>query len=218
MTEWAIRRPIIYRYLNRPFVDDFFNTGKLRLSSFAAFAKHNDAERKDSGEGAGIIINRDQEGEGQTFWAVMRQGLSAYVLCGSTQHSNDLSQNFATDSGFRINDTTSFGCAVSRMIVGFSGGLEGACTYSDQKVVHRKAGRIELDDMQAGSGQQNLDMGKMVNAIGALAGDDLFFMKKANYQHQAEYRLIWCVQGNAADFIEIACPEAVQYCTRFEDL
>lgn len=202
----------------RQYVDEFFNSGKLRLSSFAAFAKHEDEERKDASEGSGIIVNTDHQGEGQTLYAVMGQGHTAYVLCGSGRYSKDLSSNFVTDSGFRINDTTSFGCTIGRMIPGFAGGLEGACIYADEKVVRRKAGRIDFESMKINPEGKDLDMGKMFSALGEIAGDDLFFLKKECYQHQAEYRLLWNIQGAIADFIEITCPGAVQFCTRFEDL
>ncbi|MFO1441452.1 MAG: hypothetical protein U1F81_24245 [Verrucomicrobiaceae bacterium] len=218
VTEWSIRRPYVYRYMPRAYVDEFFSSGKLRLSSFAAFAKHEDEERKDAAEGTGIIVNTDHQGEGQTLMAVMGQGHGAFVLCGSGRYSKDLSSAFGTDSGFRINDTTSFGCMISRMIPGFRGGLEGACIYADEKVVRRKAGRVNLENMKVTPEGKELDMGKMFSALGAIAGDDLFFLKKERYQHQAEYRLLWSSQSAIGDFIEVSCPDAIQFCTRFEDL
>jgi hypothetical protein len=77
--------------------------------------------------------------------------------------------------------------------------------------------RIDGSASVAAEGKE-LDMGKMFNALGAIAGDDLFFLKKESYQHQAEYRLLWNSQAAVSDFIEITCPEAIQFCTHFEDL
>ena len=217
-SEWSIRRPFVFRYLDRCFVDQFFDKGTLRLSSFSAFSKHEDEERLDAGEGKGILTNLDHEGEGQTLFAVMGQGHDAYVLCGSTIHSETLAQSFQTDSGFRINDPTAFGIAVAQSISGFRGGREGSCIYADGKTVNRQAGRLDLESMRVSPEGKELDMGKLFGSLFGMVGDDLFFLKNQKYQHQAEYRLLWTVHKFHSDFIEIQCPDAVQFCTRFEDL
>lgn len=38
-------------------------------------------------------------------------------------------------------------------------------------------------------------------------------MKSAKYAQQAEYRLIWLVNGIASPFLDIMAPEARQFCT-----
>ena len=217
-TEWAIRRPYVFRYMPKEYVDAFFSGGTLRLSSFSAFSKHKDEQRLDKNEGNGILVNIDDEGTGQTVFAVMRQGHDAYVLCGSTIYSNDLAEAFCTDSGFRINDPTAFGCTIAQAIPGFRAGLEGACIYLDKRTVNRKAGKLDLESMKIHPDKSDLDMEKMFNAIFGMTGDDLFFLKNLQYQHQAEYRLLWSVARDVADLIEVKCPDAVQFCTRFEDL
>lgn len=217
LKEWRIRRPYVYRYMKKEFVDLFFEQGILRLSSFSKFSKHEDEERLDAQEGRGIIENIDHSGTGQTTMVVMGQGHDAYVLCGAIKHSTDLAQAFCVDSGFRINDTTAFGCAIANAIPGFKGGLEGSCIYAKERIVKRAAGQIELDSMRISPEGKELDMGKMFAAISDLAGDDLLFLKQKQYEHQCEYRLIWAA-AHAQEFIDIACPEARDACTRFEDL
>lgn len=41
-----------------------------------------------------------------------------------------------------------------------------------------------------------------------------FFIKDRRFATQAEYRLIWHSSQEIAPYIDIACPEAVQFCTR----
>lgn len=217
LREWRIRRPYVYRYMEREFVDLFFKQGILRLSSFSSFSKHKDEERLDTQEGRGIVANIDHTGTGQTFMAAIGQGHDAYVLCGATKHSSELSTAFSVDSGFRINDTTSFGCAIANTIPRFRGGLEGACIYSEKRVVNRKAGPIDLESMRISPERKELDMGKMFAAMSNIAGDDLFFLKQKTYEHQCEYRLIWTA-SDAQDYIDISCPEAREFCTRFEEI
>ncbi|MBN8224305.1 MAG: hypothetical protein J0L89_05755 [Xanthomonadales bacterium] len=217
LKEWRIRRPYVYRYLEKEFVDLFFKEGILRLSSFSKFSKHGDEERLDAQEGRGIIENFDHTGQGQSMFAAIGQGHDAYVLCGALKHSQDLSQAFSADSGFRINDTTSFGCAIANAILGFRGGLEGSCVYAEKRVVVRSSGQIDLDSMRISPDRKELDMGKMFAAISNVAGDDLFFLKLKAYEHQCEYRLIWVV-SSPNEHIDVVCPEAREFCTRFEDI
>jgi len=216
-TEWAIRRPYIFRYMPKEYVDIFFSDGILRLSSFSAFSKHKDEQRMDKTEGEGLLINTDKV-TGQELWAVLKQGNNAYVLCGSTKYSNDLAEAFSTDSGFRINDPTAFGCIISQALAGSRGGLEGACLYRDGITVKRYAETMDLESMKIHPDRKELDMGEMIGSISNMAGDDLYFLKNMKYQHQAEYRLIWHVGYDIDEFIEVRCPDAVQLCTRFEEL
>jgi hypothetical protein len=89
--EWRIRRPYVYRYLEREYVDRFFKEGALRVSSFAQFAEHPDEERQDGKEGWGTVIQTTPGGAaGHTLFAHMSQGANAYVLCGSTIFSTEL--------------------------------------------------------------------------------------------------------------------------------
>ena len=215
--EWRIRRPYVYRYMQRDVVDLFFEQGILRLSSFSSFSKHEDEERLDSQEGRGVVSNIDHAGTGQTVIAGIGQGHDAYVLCGAMKHSSELLSTFSVNSGFRINDTTSFGCAIASAIPRFRGGLEGACIYADKRVVSRKAGPVDLESMRISPERKELDMGKMFAAISNIAGDDLYFLKQNTYEHQCEYRLIWTA-ASSQDYIDVTCPEAREFCTRFEKI
>ncbi|HET6763272.1 MAG TPA: hypothetical protein VFH27_06360 [Longimicrobiaceae bacterium] len=136
--EWRIRRPVVYRYLDKQFVDEFFDRGALRISSFSTFAQHEDEERLDGAEGKGIVGHRNHEGEGQTIIAQMSQGHNAFVLCGSMNYSPELSDAFKTNSGFRIDDSLGFGDAISKFIPGSRSGLKGAAS------THRRRSLIAI--------------------------------------------------------------------------
>ena len=217
-SEWRIRRPHLYRYLEKQFVDEFFSTGTLRLSSFAHFATHADEQRLDRSEGTGIITHVNSEGEGQTLMAVMGQGQNAYVLCTSLIYSDELASAFATDSGFRINDIFAFANAISRHVPGFSSGIEGPCVYLNQRVLDRDMGHIDIESWRTDASAPDLDMGRMTQALSNMAGDDLYFLKNLKHASQSEYRLLWSTSGQMSPFIDILCPEARQFCTPFENL
>ncbi|HET6763271.1 MAG TPA: hypothetical protein VFH27_06355 [Longimicrobiaceae bacterium] len=72
--------------------------------------------------------------------------------------------------------------------------------------------------MKVTPGGKELDMGKVFHMFFEMAGDDLFFLKPVRYAHQNEYRLLWHTTRIVPGYIDIVCPEARQFCTRFEDL
>lgn len=216
-SEWKIRRPYLYRYLQKEFVDDFFESGALRLSSFVQFSKHTDEQRLDADEGFGVVSNRTSDGGGQTLIASIGQGHNAYVLCSSTLYNKDIATSFETDSGFRIDNILEFANAISRHIPSFISGIDGPCHYLPQRNLARGVGYMNIEEMKT-SDSQNIDMNKMLQATAALAGEDMLFLKQTRYSSQCEYRMLWNTRNTADEYLDIVCPEAVQFCTRFEDL
>jgi hypothetical protein len=212
--QWNIRLPYVYRHLEREYVDAFFENGVLRLSSFDNFSKHDDEQRLDTQEGKGIFINVAEGPNPQTVIAGVSYGHNAFVLCGSTIYKETGAKDFATNSGFRINDTTGFAEAISRYLPGCVGGMEGPCTYLTKRTSRKNTEAIDIDPTD-GSG---IDIQKAVKGIFQRAGDDLLFMKHASYSDQSEYRILWAVPNNVTGHIEIICPEAAAFCTRFEDM
>jgi len=216
--EWKIKRPFVYRYLDRCFVDSFFETGELRLSSFASFAQHVDEQRLDSREGDGVVFQINSEGSGQTIAARICQGRNAFVLCGATCFRTKLAGDFCTDSGFRIDNTVAFADVVSQYVPGFCMGIEGPCHYSPKRMLVRDIGAVEFDSLRADEDTNKVDLQKLMKLVSKIAGDDMFFLKSEKYAHQNEYRLMWHTPHEVAGYIDIVCPEARQFCTRFEDL
>lgn len=217
-SEWRIRRPSLYRYLKKGHVDEFFDNGILRLSSFEMFSKHNDEQRLDKSEGRGVVSHRNTEGEGSVVIAGVAQGQNAYVFCTSTIYSEDTANAFGTDSGFRIDNIAEFANAVCRHVPGFIGGLEGQCLYLQERVLRRNMGQIDLDSAWRSKDLNTVNVKEMNSFIYSMAGDDLFFLKNSRYANQNEYRLLWLTSSRAKSHIDIVCPEARSFCTRFEEI
>ena len=59
---WHIRTPHLFRYMNREYIEKFFDTGKLMLSSFRRFSEHDDAMRNDGIEGKNVVSVRGKNG------------------------------------------------------------------------------------------------------------------------------------------------------------
>ena len=120
------------RYLPSKFVDAFFNSGSLRLSSFAQFGKHEDEEKGDAREGATIMIGLAAE---QTLYARSFRGHNAYILCASRVLDFDLMQRFDADAAIEIHNGPGFALAVARQLAGYREGFEGDCVYVPRRAL-----------------------------------------------------------------------------------
>ena len=209
-TQWHIRTPSIYRYLPLQFTDEFFKYGRIRLSSFSEFAKHDDEEKGDAGEGKHILVGK---GSQQTVFAVTGHGHDAYILCGTNILDHELMEKFKCDSGIYIKDTTSFGIALGRKLSGLKQGLEGPCFYSNDSI-ECNIGNFELNQLKANTTDNTLDLNKLGGFILNMAGTAVFFKKQLKYQHQNEYRFVWITDHKVNDPIIIECPEAIQFCEK----
>jgi len=116
--------------MEREFVDLFFLTGKLKISSFVDFRKHIDEERKDD-EGKNIICLR---GDNSTAFAVTVHGRNEYILCGSSIKDKELMSAFSANAAIQIFNTTEFANVIARHIPGVVKGFEGFCYYLDGAV------------------------------------------------------------------------------------
>lgn len=210
---WEILRPRVYRWLEKKYVDAFFEDGTLRLSSFSQFSKHGDELRKDSEEGSGV---REATGHGLTVIMSSARGRDCYVLCGSTMHTNEIAQSLNQyDACFVIDDTVQFAMAVALKLP-FVGGVEGAVIYKDSTVISRSFGGMNYDELVAPYrlSDGTFDM-KMIADLGnRLGGVEELFIKNSRFANQFEYRFLWCTGSTVPDHIDVKVPEARQFCRR----
>lgn len=197
---WTVLLPRVFRFLDKKWVDEFFLTGKLRLSSYDQFRQHKDEERADN-EGLALRVGNDGQ---NTLVVISSVGHNAYVLCGALDQSPQ--SNFAND-GFIIDNTMAFANAVSRHIPGFQGGIEGSCIYLP--------GQETYKELPPGTVKQEAPSFEDLQAYHrSVAGHEAYFMKLERFQHQKEYRLLWFTANSVEGYLEITCPEAVQFCRR----
>jgi hypothetical protein len=99
---WVIKSPRVYRYLAKKWVDEFFASGSLQLSSFAKFRENPDERTGDKNEGDAILVGINGK---QTAYVVLNYTPAAYVLCTSLKLTREVAADFGYDGCFRINDT-----------------------------------------------------------------------------------------------------------------
>ena len=209
---WQVKLPTVIRYMDQRYIDLFFETGQLRLSSFRRFAEHEDEMRQDAGEGmAGMQFNY---GEGQTLASVGWFGSEAYIFCTSTVEDPELMKKFETSAYFRIKDTAAFGAAISNHIPGYMIGYEGSCLYKSERMTtgtfsEPLISEPPMDEAAAEEWANNLE--QKIHQDSQLTP---YFLKSLKYAAQNEYRFIWQTRRKEEKFIDIVCPEAVQFCEK----
>ena len=206
VTQWSVFTPIIYRMMAKEYVERFFATGELLISSFDRFRQHADEQRKDK-EGWNIICGR---GTKQTVFAVTGHGRDAFILCGTAAKDPDLMDAFNADAAIQIYDPTAFASVITRQLPGVRQGFEGFCYYIDGSI-ECNISDFELDQLKQTSGG-NLDLNRLGGFVLNMAGLAVFFRKALKFRNQLEYRWAWITDHSVTDHIVIHAADARQFC------
>lgn len=206
---WKVMLPPVYRYLPMVFVDAFFETGSLRLSSFKQFAKHVDEARLDVNEGHSMVL---LQGADRHFSTMVLGGRNAFVLCGSTTLSEEIMEKFEGSEGvIEITNVPEFALAVSRQLAGFVSGISGHCIYAG-RILKR---HVPHDPFPLPKDpNEQIPIERMLAAAAHAGQDEEMLLKEQRYAYQAEYRLIWKTDKEVPEFIDIQSLDARQFCRR----
>lgn len=206
---WSLVTPAVYRYEDEQWIDLFFETGKLRLSTFVKFSQYPDEIRGDRNEGSGFTYGETPQGK--SIMVMQTQGTNAAIFCCTHRLEADMQAQFGRDSAFQITNTVGFAHEVSRQLRGFRHGLEGSCIYRSRRSIARA---IDFDMAKYTLPDGNIDMQMMFDAGQALGGPELVLLKEKKYEAQAEYRLLWELDTLQGDYVDIVAPNARQFCRR----
>ncbi len=214
ITDWNICTPNLFRYLDAEYVDSFFGSGALRLSSFKQFATHENEQRLDVREGESLFIHRTSHPEPQTLAARAYHGIHAYVLSTSMLFDEDLMHAFECDSYLRILDSTNFGMAIARQIPGLIVAYEGPCQYQVEKIVEKNLGYVDIEQFKDPNGPQGVNEAMLNEFILSRMRHYPLFLKHKDYAHQVEYRFVWVVRERLGPYLDLKVPDAVRFCER----
>jgi len=203
----TVRFPVLYKYLEQEYIDEFFSGGKLRISSFKKFQSYDDEIRGDKNEGSGMVL-RNENGSHVGVYAF--SGLNEYLLSTSLILSDVLKEKFCK-SYFQIHDPLAFSIAVSNALVGCIEAKMGFCDYLETRSIFRSDG-VENTDPEKKATPTQEHFNKVMQDT-----RELMFVKSIEYQYQAEYRFVWSIDTRffeLYDHVDIICKEAIQYCTK----
>jgi len=218
--QWSVVLPRVFRYLDQTYIDDFFETGHLRISSFDHFKTHTDEQRLDTQEGTGVHSGVYQSptdpDDAATLFMVTASGQNHYVLCGSIRESADLCSAFCSDGYFVIENPLGFANEVRRHVPGCIGGIQGHCIYPPSGPGVRR--RYDANPLQmfeeAKRPDGSVDIGVLPATASLTVGNEPLFVKQPGYWQQAEYRLLWRVDHFVTGYLDIVCPSARQFCIK----
>ena len=208
---WHVKTPVVFRYMDQKYINEFFETGRLRLGAFSVFQKYPDEQRGDKDEGLNTLVGF---GDGHTIVARTAHGTNSLILCTSTEGSQELMDAFCTNGYFKIKDTTNFGAAIANRIPGFLEGMEGFCIYAEQRIIQRQLTEFKFEDLKAGPDGNSISLDKLFTLTSQIGDADVLFVKQTRFKHQGEYRFIWNVSYEVSDAIILDCPEARQFCEK----
>jgi hypothetical protein len=198
---WQVVRPSVYRYEDQNWINEFFEIGRLRLSTFAKFATYPDEIRGDKDEGHDASYGETTDNK-------------SVVVARCSHHLNhQLREGFKRDSAFQIMDTVGFAFEISRQLPGFRGGLEGTCIYRNNRSINRK---INIDTEKYRLPDGNIDMKMISDLCRELGGPELVLLKHKKYENQQEYRILWELDAVSGESIDIVAPKARQFCRKVD--
>ena len=196
--------PMVYRYLEKQWIELFFSEGKIRLSSFNKFRKHLDEQRGDKVEGNNILIGT---GNDKTIYAVVSTGIDAFVLSTSLLYSKSLYNDFKVDGCFVIERPLEFMQEISKHIPEYKGINFGPCIYKSEVLIKRQLPDFNLDTLKSEDDPTKNDMSKLFTTSNLIGGNDVLFRKTLKHASQHEYRILWhSDQKDLPDYIDIIAP------------
>lgn len=207
---WSVRLPIVTRFIEQKYVEEFFSIGLLRLPTFKTFRNHKDEERCDLNEGR-VCAEIKTPNCNHKILAI--NGQEAYVLCGGLVENPTMEASFSTQCGIRILNPLAFSDAVSGRIPGFVGGYQGNCVYrSDTFLSKQDSATFEPPANHDGMEKWASDYDEYI----ARETSEAFFIKRLKFAHQNEYRFIWFAHGYEQSELFVTCPEARRFCEKYE--
>ena len=204
---WSVITPTVYRYEDRQWVDAFFETGAIRLSSFAKFRSYEDEIRGDRREGTAVC--RGVGPDGSDHLTLQSQGTTAAILCCSQRLDRELMEAFGRDAAFAITNTVGFAREIARQLPGYLNGIEGSCIYRNRAVINRRIG-LNIEDYRRNDGTLDMQMISDVNR--EVGGAELLLLKQEKYAVQQEYRFVWELDRLTSEHVDLIAPNARQYC------
>lgn len=203
-----LKIPPVVRYIERKYMEDFFRTGQLKLTTYTQCQVHECNVRRDSNEGK-AKFSLELPSVGASGWGIQTVGWQSYILCASLCESDKLLEHFKVDSYFRINNVLGFFDAVSRRLSGFENGKIGSCIYRDKNSFEKS---LKFNEISQNSSNVRNNKELTLAPIEFEMSDEPYFIKSDSFAAEAEFRFIWSLSNDVREPITVYCPEAIQFC------
>ncbi len=218
---WLLTVPPLIRYMKTEYIEEFFETGKLMLTTFERCKTNEDESRKDESEG---ICNFEINHSNGNMNGIQVVGKHSYMFCTSLNESQHLLKKFNSNNYLIIFQPLEFANVISKWIPGFNKGQIGLCTYKENKKIKRN---VNFDSnettklMIKASEEGNEEEAKRLfyqskrefsEAINNNIMNEPYLVKSINFSDEAEVRIIWTTEDDVNEPLFINCKEATNFC------
>ena len=205
----------LYRYLEREFVERFFDTGELMLSSFVR-CRAIEGARQDSREGRSNFSVLDGQ---RGLYGVSNSGSRTHFLCTSRLLSEGLMKKFLVDDFFIVKRPLHFAYALAEVMQDLVSFEFRDCIYTNtgpevqsHKPIFLPNPNFEVEsECIEWAERQQAHLSEMVRQS---FGSSFLFAKRLSYQEEAECRFVWTLGSQTTEQLLVSCKDAVAYCRR----
>lgn len=210
--------PIVYRFIEEQYVDEFFKTGALRLSTFGRCKKLEDENRKDISEGNATLIACEDNIRLEMETGV---GDNAILLCTSLSNNNIKANGKKDDCCIEIRDINNFTLAITQALIqkGYpiQTVLKGPCIYADRHVEKKLQGAKLNNFLNEMKNSNAIDFDKLLDLTSDIGGYNTFFCKPTENRFENEYRILWLLGTDVTqETYDMLVPGARQYCEKIK--
>jgi len=198
----------VYRYSDVQYIEEFFQTGRLKLSSFNS-NRIAELSRRDSQEGKQFyrMYSKDRS-------AIVKLGtqpdVGFYTFCTSKEFNpGKFYGKFNANGCFEITDIQRFSYEIAKSLKDFILGVEGEVVYTDKRHIE-----VYLENYPHSQdfNEETSIVDKVIILSDITAKDhQLFFRKPIKYKSESEYRMVFRTLSREEN-LYIDCPNAIKYC------
>lgn len=191
--------PILYRFIEDEYIDRFFQTGELQISTIPRCRKIENKERRDVHEAVYGYEFVDSEG---SHYLDARVGENAFVLCASLTQAACHDENYKHCLELRSIDMLAEEIGVQLVEQGYDVReiLSGPCNYSEKLRVIDLSGSDttfkELVMKKDCNGLYKPDSEKVDAVLNRLGRGAFYTTKSFRYMFEFEYRILWLCQSD----------------------
>lgn len=185
--------PVVYRFIEEVYIDDFLTTGTLQISTFNHCRRLGDTTRKDTKEGMSKVIG---EHNGMRMETQMMMGNDVFLLCTSLASEYTDINGALCKTALEIIDLGGFIDACTKAILkqGYHvlNVLMGPCFYSEKQIF----GELLEEETAKMQKDGNLTAEDIFSIPQRIAGPKMFFQKPLEKAIEKEYRIVWRICPN----------------------
>lgn len=206
--------PTLYKYLKTDYIDDFLNSGHIKLSSFFKCRSHENKARLDVNEGECALL-----GNSPTVKIAYGMGNNSLIFCTSLLADKKLCKAFDVNDYLVIDNPIEFiKCITDKIQEQYrvKDILYGPCCYQSTRNVSRDISQEDMDAVHKEKKPEKIIVA-LSNLKKKMENPDLYFLKLNKYKYQQEYRFVWICQAAFPDDIDLYVPKAIEFCRRIKN-